>query len=102
MLVVSDLLTDKNFAATARGKGDVFMIVGATLYGFSTWSFSRYKINKRLQGCVPANATEELFVRKSPLYEVHFIPCIIIQWLIYRLRAFFKGRRAARNVGHAD
>jgi hypothetical protein len=35
MLVGSDLLTARNFAATARGKGDVFMIVGATLYGFS-------------------------------------------------------------------
>jgi solute carrier family 35 protein F1/2 len=35
MLAVSDLLMDKNVAATHRGKGDAFMIVGATLYGFS-------------------------------------------------------------------
>jgi len=51
MLVSSDFLTDKNYPALSKGKGDVFMIVGATLYGFS-------------------NATEEFFVRKSPLYEV--------------------------------
>lgn len=51
MLVGSDMLTDKNFPATSRGKGDAFMIVGATLYGFT-------------------NATEEFFVRRSPLYEV--------------------------------
>jgi solute carrier family 35 protein F1/2 len=37
MLVGSDMLTDKNFPAAARGKGDAFMIVGATLYGFSEW-----------------------------------------------------------------
>jgi len=37
MLVGSDMLTDKNFPATSRGKGDAFMIVGATLYGFSKW-----------------------------------------------------------------
>lgn len=51
MLVASDMLTDKNYPALSRGKGDAFMIVGATLYGFT-------------------NATEEFFVRKSPLYEV--------------------------------
>lgn len=51
MLVGSDFLTDKNYHALDKGKGDVFMIVGATLYGFT-------------------NATEEFFVRRSPLYEV--------------------------------
>ncbi|EGN96593.1 hypothetical protein SERLA73DRAFT_184677 [Serpula lacrymans var. lacrymans S7.3] len=51
MLVSSDMLTDKNYPALNRGKGDAFMIVGATLYGFT-------------------NATEEFFVRRSPLYEV--------------------------------
>ncbi|KAG1741166.1 DUF914-domain-containing protein [Suillus lakei] len=51
MLVASDMLTDKNYPALSRGKGDAFMIVGATLYGFT-------------------NATEEFFVRRSPLYEV--------------------------------
>jgi solute carrier family 35, member F1/2 len=35
MLAGSDSLTDKNIAATHRGKGDAFMVVGATLYGFS-------------------------------------------------------------------
>ncbi|CAL1714743.1 unnamed protein product [Somion occarium] len=51
MLVASDQITDKDWPALSRAKGDVFMIVGATLYGFT-------------------NATEEFFVRKSPLYEV--------------------------------
>ncbi|KAI9464200.1 hypothetical protein HD554DRAFT_1281605 [Boletus coccyginus] len=51
LLVVSDTLTDKNFPALNKGKGDAFMIVGATLYGFT-------------------NATEEFLVRKRPLYEV--------------------------------
>jgi len=51
MLVSSDFLTDKNYPALNKGKGDAFMIVGATLYGFT-------------------NATEEFFVRRSPLYEV--------------------------------
>ena len=52
MLVVSDVITDKSWEAIARGKGDAFMVAGATLYGFT-------------------NATEEFFVRKRPLYEVH-------------------------------
>ncbi|KAI0693191.1 hypothetical protein C8T65DRAFT_66391 [Cerioporus squamosus] len=51
MLVASDELTDKDWPALSRAKGDVFMLVGASLYGFT-------------------NATEEFFVRKSPLYEV--------------------------------
>jgi hypothetical protein len=33
MLVGSDMITDKNFPAISKGKGDAFMIVGATLYG---------------------------------------------------------------------
>ncbi|THH02680.1 hypothetical protein EW026_g201 [Hermanssonia centrifuga] len=51
MLVASDEMTDKDWPALSRAKGDVFMLVGATLYGFT-------------------NATEEFFVRRSPLYEV--------------------------------
>ncbi|KIY74130.1 DUF914-domain-containing protein [Cylindrobasidium torrendii FP15055 ss-10] len=51
LLVAADVLTDKNWEPTARGKGDGLMVAGATLYGFT-------------------NATEELFVRKRPLYEV--------------------------------
>jgi hypothetical protein len=35
MLVASDMLTDKNYPALSKGKGDAFMILGATLYGFS-------------------------------------------------------------------
>jgi solute carrier family 35, member F1/2 len=33
MLVASDMITDKNYAALDKAKGDGFMIVGATLYG---------------------------------------------------------------------
>ncbi|TDL24039.1 DUF914-domain-containing protein [Rickenella mellea] len=51
MLVGSDDLTDKNYPAVSVVRGDIFMIVGASLYGFT-------------------NATEEFFVRRSPLYEV--------------------------------
>lgn len=51
MLVASDHVTSKDWTAVDLVKGDVFMIVGATLYGFT-------------------NATEEFFVRKRPLYEV--------------------------------
>jgi solute carrier family 35 protein F1/2 len=51
LLVGSDELTQKDWVAAAKGKGDAFMIAGATLYGFT-------------------NATEEFFVRKRPLYEV--------------------------------
>lgn len=51
LLVASDELTGKDWKALDRGKGDGFMIAGATLYGFS-------------------NATEEFFVRKRPFYEV--------------------------------
>jgi solute carrier family 35 protein F1/2 len=51
MLVGSDHLTDKNWKAVDKVKGDLFMIAGATLYGFT-------------------NAAEEFFVRQSPLYEV--------------------------------
>ncbi|PFH51548.1 hypothetical protein AMATHDRAFT_142389 [Amanita thiersii Skay4041] len=51
LLVASDQITQKDWNAVNRGKGDAFMIAGATLYGFT-------------------NATEEFFVRKRPLYEV--------------------------------
>ncbi|KAG6845500.1 hypothetical protein H0H87_008397 [Tephrocybe sp. NHM501043] len=51
LLVASDQITDKDWTALSRAKGDGFMIAGATLYGFT-------------------NATEEFFVRKRPLYEV--------------------------------
>lgn len=51
LLVVADVVTEKGWDPVARGKGDAFMIAGATLYGF-------------------CNATEEFLVRKRPLYEV--------------------------------
>jgi len=51
MLVASDQLTDKDYEAVNKVKGDLFMLAGATLYGFT-------------------NAAEEFFVRQSPLYEV--------------------------------
>ncbi|KAI0051006.1 DUF914-domain-containing protein [Auriscalpium vulgare] len=51
LLVASDQITDKDYPALSKGKGDAFMIIGASLYGFT-------------------NATEEFFVRRSPLYEV--------------------------------
>lgn len=35
LLVASDQITDKDWTALSRAKGDGFMIAGATLYGFS-------------------------------------------------------------------
>ncbi|KAL7414723.1 hypothetical protein BDY24DRAFT_406510 [Mrakia frigida] len=51
LLVASDNLTGKDWEASVMWKGDVYMIAGATLYGFT-------------------NACEEFLVRKRPLYEV--------------------------------
>jgi len=51
LLVAADQITNKDWTPLNRGKGDAFMIAGATLYGFT-------------------NATEEFLVRKRPLYEV--------------------------------
>ncbi|KAI8082527.1 solute carrier family 35 member SLC35F1/F2/F6 [Gilbertella persicaria] len=51
MLVGSDVLTDKNYGAVDAVKGDLFCLLGATLYGFS-------------------NVGEEYMARKHPLYEV--------------------------------
>lgn len=43
LLVASDFLTDKDYPAVNMGLGDGFMIIGATLYGFSTFPlFPRY------------------------------------------------------------
>jgi hypothetical protein len=36
MLVASDELTQKDYPAASLVKGDIFMIIGASLYGFST------------------------------------------------------------------
>lgn len=35
LLVASDEITDKDYSAANMGLGDGFMILGATLYGFS-------------------------------------------------------------------
>ena len=70
LLVASDEITKKDWTAVARGKGDGFMIAGATLYGFSMFSVG-CPSKKRLMAHI-ANATEEFFVRKRPLYEVSF------------------------------
>ncbi|KAG6379528.1 hypothetical protein JVT61DRAFT_10023 [Boletus reticuloceps] len=51
LLVVSDLVVGKDGHAESRGTGDALMLVAATIFGVS-------------------NATEEFFVRHSPLYEV--------------------------------
>ncbi|KZP01569.1 DUF914-domain-containing protein, partial [Calocera viscosa TUFC12733] len=51
MLVASDEMTDKDWQSSDMVRGDILMIIGATLYGVS-------------------NATEEFFVRNRPLYEV--------------------------------
>lgn len=69
MLVASDEITGKDWKAVSRGKGDGFMIAGATLYGFSTDSVSPFCADLNIL-CCTANATEEFFVRKRPLYEV--------------------------------
>ena len=39
MLVASDELTDKDYPAISKVKGDIFMIVGASLYGFCMSQF---------------------------------------------------------------
>ncbi|MBW0475939.1 hypothetical protein O181_015654 [Austropuccinia psidii MF-1] len=51
LLVVSDMITDKNYEAQGKAVGDGLMLVGATFYGLS-------------------NALQEYLVRKRPLYEV--------------------------------
>ena len=41
LLVGADQLTSKDWTAVDKGKGDAFMILGATLYGFSESSNQR-------------------------------------------------------------
>ena len=41
LLVTADQLTGKDWEAVNKGKGDAFMILGATLYGFSTSCFNQ-------------------------------------------------------------
>jgi hypothetical protein len=40
LTVASDHFTGKNWTPVSRGKGDAFMIAGATLYGFCTFYWS--------------------------------------------------------------
>lgn len=68
LLVGSDQLTNKDWAAVNKGKGDAFMILGSTLYGFSE-SKTR-ELTDEADDRLVANATEEFFVRRRPLYEV--------------------------------
>jgi solute carrier family 35 protein F1/2 len=51
LVVIGDLLTDKNYVAVDMVKGDLFVILGATCYGIS-------------------NTLEEFLVSKRPIYEV--------------------------------
>ncbi|KAK9469281.1 hypothetical protein V1512DRAFT_231564 [Lipomyces arxii] len=51
LVVIGDLLTDKNYSATDMVKGDLFVLLGATCYGIS-------------------NTLEEFLVSKRPIYEV--------------------------------
>ena len=68
LLVACDQITNKNWTALDKGKGDLFMIIGATLYGFST--SCTVTLTHSIDGKLEANATEEFFVRRYPLYEV--------------------------------
>jgi solute carrier family 35 protein F1/2 len=45
LLVASDRLTNRQSEAVARGKGDAFMLAGATLYGFS--AFRQLAVEKK-------------------------------------------------------
>lgn len=51
LLIVSDLITGKNYAATERVKGDLFVLLSTLGYGIS-------------------NTMEEFLVSKRPIYEV--------------------------------
>ena len=42
LLVASDELTDKDYPAISKVKGDIFMIVGASLYGFSALNLTQF------------------------------------------------------------
>ena len=42
MLVASDQITEKDWPALSRTKGDIFMLVGASLYGCSTFHILSY------------------------------------------------------------
>lgn len=71
MLVVSDrLAANGEFVAVNKVKGDLFMVAGATLYGFSEYMSVGVWDGYILMFLLLANAAEEFLVRQSPLYEV--------------------------------
>ena len=49
--VVSDHLTSKDWVATNMVRGDIFMLVGATLYGFSECPLPLYGVMLIVGGC---------------------------------------------------
>lgn len=71
LLVASDMITDKNYPALNKGLGDAFMIIGSTFYGICEYNYNTPM--HLLRWIYLANATEEFFVRKRPLYEVGFL-----------------------------
>ena len=81
MLVASDELTDKDWPALSRAKGDVFMLVGATLYGFSTCMCRAFAA--KIVGSNEGYSQRDGGVFRPPLPVV-------------------RGRRSARHVGHVD
>ena len=59
VLITSDYRTDKNWGSTRKVEGDLFILLGATLYGLS-------------------NGGEEFLVRGRPHYEVVGMVCSCI------------------------
>jgi solute carrier family 35 protein F1/2 len=68
LLVASDQITKKDYVAVNKGKGDVFLILSATLYGFSVFE-QGHSLNGA-DGKHVANTTEEFFVHRRPLFQV--------------------------------
>jgi solute carrier family 35 protein F1/2 len=68
LLVASDHLTDKDYPALNMGKGDAYMVVGATLYGIGVCRCSAGLWRTLMRRA--DNALEEFLVRRRPLYEV--------------------------------
>merc|ERR1711977_30670 len=83
VLVVSDMRTDKDWGYSNKVKGDLFMLLGATLYGLS-------------------NGGEEYLVRGRPHYEVvgmfgFFINGILVGG--YEHASVYESAWTGRNVG---
>ena len=82
LLVASDQLTDKDYPALSKGKGDAFMIIGATLYGFSAYL--------------------DFYMSLQPHVElIWFLATSQCDRRVFRATiALIRGRRTARHVGH--